>query len=110
MSDASDFGDAYSEWDERLGALLTNEASYLHDRFLEVVATGTTTIRQQDGIWTATFQPSRWRDGWLSSEGTRPDGQGTSGRTRIARKSTREQLESAITLDIGIGMLWLREP
>jgi hypothetical protein len=97
------------EWDERLADLLTQEANYLDERFLEVLATGTTTIRSPEGTWTATLQRSRWRDGWLISEVAHPGGGRGSGRTRISRKYDRDQLRSAITLQIAIGMLLLRE-
>lgn len=97
-------------WDERLADLLAQEASYLNERFQEVLATGTTTIRSSGGTWTATLERSRWRDGWLISEGTRTDGRRSSGQTRIARKSSGDQLQRAITLQLGIGMMSLREP
>ena len=98
------------EWDQRLADLLTHEASYLDDRFSELLATGTTTIRSSEGTWTAILQRSRLSDGWLITKGTGLGGRGSSGRTRIGRKSTTEQLKSAITLQLAMGLMWLREP
>jgi hypothetical protein len=98
------------EWDERLGELLDQQATFLDERFQELLTTGTTTIRSSDGEWTAILERSRWRDGWLISEGTRIDGQRSSGRTRISRKSSGDQLQRAITLQLGIGMMTLAEP
>jgi hypothetical protein len=96
------------EWDQRLSDLLTQESGYLSERFLEVQAMGKTTMRSSNGEWTATLQRSIGRDGWLITEGSRPDG-ASSGKTRIGRKTAGRQLESAITLQLGIGLLWLRE-
>jgi hypothetical protein len=98
------------EWDQRLADLLDKEAGSLNDRFQEVLATGTTTIRSSGGTWTATLERSRWRDGWLISQGTCSDGRRCSGRTRISRKSSGDQLQRAITLQLGIGMMTLMEP
>lgn len=98
------------EWDKRLADLLATEASYLNERFLEVQATGTTTMRSPVATWTATLQQSKWRDGWLVTKGARLDGRsGTSGGTRIGRKYKGEQLKRAVTLQLASGMLWLRE-
>jgi hypothetical protein len=97
------------EWDERLADLLDQEASFLNERFQEVLATGTTTIRSSGGAWTATLERSRWRDGWLIGEGTLTDGRRYSSRTRVSRKSSGDQLQRAITLQLGIGMMSLME-
>src|ERR1700677_3139119 len=39
------------EWDQRLAELLTQESGYLNERFLEVEATGKTTMRFSNGEW-----------------------------------------------------------
>jgi hypothetical protein len=98
------------QWDERLGDVLTHDAAYLKQRFEEVLATGTTTLRTDEGRWTATLERTRSSDGWLLTEGVCLDGRGSSGGTRIGLKLTSEQLESAVTLQIAMGLMWLREP
>lgn len=96
-------------WDARLAEFLTKEESYLNERFLEVLATGATTMLSSGGTWTATLQRPRWRDGWLISDGIRSDGSRCFGRTRISRRSKGDHLRRSITLQLGIGMLTLRD-
>lgn len=95
------------EWDERLNDLLTEEAQYLQERAQDVLTTGSAIIRLPEGTWNATLDKG---DGWVITEGIRFDGQGSaSGRTRIDPNGSAELLESVIVLELGIGMMWLRE-
>jgi len=97
------------EFDRLVADLLVEEAGYLNDRFQELLQTGTTTLRSSGGNWTGNPQRSWWRDGWLTSEGTRSDGQESSGRARIARSNSDDQLKSAITSQLAVGLAWLQE-
>lgn len=96
------------EHDASIGQLLHDEATTLHELCQEILTTGSTTIREPNGNWTATLKRSRWRDGWLVSEGHR-DGGSCSGRLRIPRRSSHDHVEASITLDLANALAWLRE-
>jgi hypothetical protein len=96
------------EHDAIVVELMRSEVGTLHDHCQELLTTGSTTIREPNGHWTASLKRSRWRDGWLISEGRR-DGGSCSGRLRVSRKGSHEYVDAAITLALASGVAWLRE-
>jgi hypothetical protein len=97
------------EWERELFQLMDDEAAFLHERYVELRDTGTTTIREPSGFWTATLQRSDSDDWSLVSEGERLDHRETWGTRPISRTRDAGSLEKAINLTTAQGLLWLRE-
>ena len=106
--EAADMRRESDEFDHLVADALSDDADYLHERYRELLTTGATTIQMSGGTWSANLQRPRWRDWWLLSEWVRPGGPSGTGRTRVSRKCTEHQLESAITLQLAVGLALLR--
>ena len=61
-------------YDAAVAQVLAKEEETLRRHVLEVLATGTTTIREPRGTFQMTLTRPRWRSGELSTEGHRVDG------------------------------------
>jgi hypothetical protein len=108
-AEAAEMRCEYDEWDRCLYQLMDDHADFPHDRSVELRDTGTTTIREPTGMWTAHLERPPGRDGWLVSEGRRIDRSPTRGGTRITSKSDDEYLGRAVCRVAAEGLLWLRE-
>jgi len=97
------------KFDQIVADALSHDADYLHERYVELLKTGSTRIQASGGTWSASLQRSRWRDGWLLSEWRRPGGSSGSGQARVSRRYSESQLESSITLQLAVGLAQLRD-
>ena len=95
------------DWYRLVSQIVDDEASFLHEHYVELLDTGTTTIQEPSGTWTAILRRSRWRDGWLITEGNRIDRGWQSGKSRIARRGDN-YLEAALIMRLATGLAWLR--
>jgi hypothetical protein len=98
------------EYDAFVARLMDEEAEFLHERFQELMATGSTTITEATGTWTATLRRPRWHNGALVDEGQRP-GRKMSGFHPLPREDLKDadRLEADFTRRIAIGLAFLRE-
>lgn len=96
-------------WEKAVADVLTHEASLLNEHCDELLANGTTTIVEPNGQVTATLRRSRWRDGWLATEGHMRDGNTFSGGHRIARKTTEDYVRRVAMHQLADGVRALRE-
>ena len=95
------------ERDQRVQQVLDDEYPVLRERYLELLSTGTTTLREPNGTWKATLGRPRRKARWLATEGTRSNGHcaGTAG----VSGQNDDHLEFDVMRWLAEGVIWLRE-